>query len=130
MASATESGQWPGAVRSFRPNHQTEPEMPNYSRQTDAKRYTIEALHCKRTPQIKIAKILDVHPSTISRELLRLSPGRPYSYRQAHQELKKCDQTSDPQLLSLAVNCRAKAVRFSGRSKSGTHSKKGVCIWI
>jgi len=80
--------------------------MPNYSRLTEAKRYTIETLHRKRTPQIKIAEILDVHPSTISRELRRLGPGRPYAHRQAHrdhQEIKIRDQTFHPQLLSLAA---------------------------
>jgi IS30 family transposase len=38
----------------------------------------------KRTPQIKITEILDVHPSTISRKLRRLGPDRPYSHRQAY----------------------------------------------
>ena len=30
----------------------------------------------------------------------------------------------------VGVNAGAKAVRFSGRSKSGTHSRKDACIWI
>ncbi|MGC6581293.1 MAG: helix-turn-helix domain-containing protein [Akkermansiaceae bacterium] len=80
--------------------------MPSYSRLTESKRYTIEALHRKRTPQTKIAEILDVHPSTISWELRRLRTDRPYSHRKAqrdHQKLKKRDQTSDPQLRSLAA---------------------------
>ena len=62
--------------------------MPSYSRLTESKRYTIETLHRKRTPQIKIAEILDVHPSTISRELRRLGPSCSYSHRQAHRDQK------------------------------------------
>jgi IS30 family transposase len=80
--------------------------MPNYIRPTEAKRYTIEALYRKRTPKIKVTEIFDVHPSTISRELRRPGPGRPYAHRQAHrdhQELKIRDQTFHPQLLSLAA---------------------------
>lgn len=101
--------------------------MPNYSRLTESKRYTIETLHRKRTPQFKIAEILDVHPSTISRELRRLGPGRSYTHRQAHcdhQELKKRDQTSAPQLLSLAAQ-KLREEQWSPEQISGWLTKEG-----
>lgn len=101
--------------------------MPSYSRLTESKRYTIEALHRKRTPQIKIAEILDVHPSTISRELRRLGPGRPYSHHQAHRNhrgLKKRDQTSDSQLLSLAAE-KLREEQWSPEQISGWMVREG-----
>ena len=101
--------------------------MPNYSRLTEAKRYTIEALYRKRTPQIKIAEILNVHPSTISRELRRLGPSRSYSHRQAHrahQNLKKRGQISDPQLLSLAAQ-KLREEQWSPEQISGWLAREG-----
>jgi IS30 family transposase len=101
--------------------------MPSYSRLTESQRYTIETLHRKGTLQSKIAEILNVHPSTISRELRRLGPGRSYSHRQAHrdhQELKKREQTSDPRLLSLAAQ-KLREEQWSPAQISGWLTREG-----
>lgn len=51
-----------------------------YKRLTFVQRYTIQQLHSKNHSQKKIADIIGVHPSTVSRELKRLtSYGLPYA---------------------------------------------------
>lgn len=52
----------------------------NYKRLTFVKRYTIQLLHSKNHSQKRIAQIIGVHPSTISRELKRITDyGLPYA---------------------------------------------------
>jgi len=63
--------------------------MSHYSRLTREKRYTLEVLIRKRTPQKDIAAMLEVHPSTISRELRRDGMNaRTYGHRRAERHSK------------------------------------------
>ena len=63
--------------------------MKEYHQLTPEQRYTIYRLKKEEYPQRKIAQIIDVHPSTLSRELKRNTGGRGYRYKQAQ---KKADQ--------------------------------------
>jgi IS30 family transposase len=63
--------------------------MKEYHQLTPEQRYTIYRLKKEEYPQRKIAQIIDVHPSTLSRELRRNTGGRGYRCKQAQ---KKADQ--------------------------------------
>ena len=58
--------------------------MRNYSQLTLEKRYGIYSLLKTGHTQSKIAEVIGVHKSTISRELIRNRGGRGYRYKQTH----------------------------------------------
>jgi len=60
--------------------------MSTYKQLTQAQRYQIKALLDIDTPQGKIAELLGVSPSTISRELKRNRGKRGYRPKQAHEK--------------------------------------------
>ncbi|CDM89476.1 helix-turn-helix domain-containing protein [Xenorhabdus bovienii] len=49
-----------------------------YRQLTPGQRYQLQALHHKGFPQYQIAEAIGVHPSTVSRELKRNTPGEHY----------------------------------------------------
>lgn len=60
--------------------------MSSYKQLTQAQRYQIKALLDIETPQWKIAEVVAVSPSTISRELKRNRGKRGYRPKQAHEK--------------------------------------------
>jgi len=63
--------------------------MKEYYQLTPEQRYTIYRLKKDEYPQRKIARIIAVHPSTISRELKRNTGGRGYRYKQAQSKAEE-----------------------------------------
>jgi len=59
--------------------------MQSYKQLTQEQRYVIKVMNQAGHNQKMIAKFIEVHPSTISRELRRNQGKRGYRYRQAHQ---------------------------------------------
>jgi len=58
----------------------------HYTQLTSGQRYQIEALLKAKTPKNKVAHIIGVHPSTISRELKRNTGMKGYRPKQAQSK--------------------------------------------
>ena len=63
--------------------------MKEYHQLTPEQRYTIYRLKKEEYTQRRVAQIIDVHPSTISRELKRNTGGRGYRPKQAQSKAEK-----------------------------------------
>ena len=65
--------------------------MQSYKQLTQEQRYVMKVMNQAGHTQKMIAKFIEVHPSTISRELSRDHGKRGYRYKQAHQlALDRC----------------------------------------
>ena len=63
--------------------------MKNYTQLTQEKRYQIYALLGAGQTQREVARRLEVHPGTVSRELTRNRGGRGYRPKQAHAKARE-----------------------------------------
>jgi IS30 family transposase len=73
--------------------------MSQYSQLTEGQRYQISALLKAGTSQQAIAEILEVSPSTISRELERNTGKRGYRPKQAHIKAERRRQLASKQMV-------------------------------
>jgi len=84
--------------------------MKGYHQLTPAQRYTIFSLRKKGFTQRKIAQIINVHPSTISRELGRNTGGRGYRHKQAQAKAEqRCSRAKKHIKLDDSMKSRIKA---------------------
>uniref|UniRef100_UPI0030F3FAEA IS30 family transposase n=1 Tax=Xenorhabdus entomophaga TaxID=3136257 RepID=UPI0030F3FAEA len=69
-------------------------QIRQYRQLTPGQRYQLQALHNKGFPQYQIAEAIGVHPSTVSRELKRNTPGEQYCAESAETVKDKRKKTA------------------------------------
>lgn len=98
--------------------------MRNYTQLTLEQRYQIKALLKMGHTQTDIARVLEVHKSTIGRELQRNRGHRGYRPKQAHQKaLERRQQKSKPAI-------RAKTWQLVEEKLSAEWSPEQISAWL